>query len=94
MALFAVLATTRRIATLSVMATTKKRTTAKPASRSNGRSASNGYSTATKPGRIRSRARREKIEALIERTTKDQGFSPEVEASFKDDAWGKRIVGS
>lgn len=51
-----------------------------------------GYSTASSPGRIRSRARREKIEALIERTTKDQGFSPEVEASFKDDAWGKHLV--
>jgi hypothetical protein len=69
------------------MATTKKRTTtAKPVS------GSNGYSTANSPGRIRSKARREKIEALIERTTKDQGFSPEVEASFKDDAWGKRLV--
>jgi hypothetical protein len=78
------------------MATKIKRTTtaAKPASRSNGRSASNGtgYSTATSPGRIRSKARREKIEALIERTTKDKGLSPEVEAYLKDDAWGKRLV--
>jgi hypothetical protein len=83
------------------MATTKKRTTtakrtiaAKPTSRANGRSASNGtgYSTATSPGRIRSKARREKIEALIERTTKGPGLSPEVEAALKDDAWGKRLV--
>lgn len=76
------------------MATTKKRktTTAKPASRSNGRPASNGYSTATRPGRIRSKARREKIEALIERTTKGPELSPEVEAALKDDAWGKRLV--
>lgn len=76
------------------MATTKKRTTTakKPVSGSNGRAASSSYSTVTRPGRIRSKARREKIEALIERTTKDQGFSPEVEAALKDDAWGKRIV--
>ena len=82
------------------MATTKKRTTtaAKPVTRakarstSNGSAASNGYSTATKPGRIRSKARREAIEALIERTTKDQGLSPEVKAALKDDAWGKRLV--
>lgn len=75
------------------MATTKKRTTtSKPTSRSNGRSASNGYSTATKPGRIRSKARREKIEALIERTTKGPGLSPEMEATLKDEAWGKRLV--
>lgn len=71
--------------TLDRMATTKKRTSiAKPASRANGRSASNGI------GPIRSKARREKIEALIERTTKDQGLSPEVKAALKDDAWGKR----
>jgi hypothetical protein len=69
------------------MATTKKRTTtAKPAS------GLNGYSTATRPGRIRSKARREAIEALIARTTKDQGLSPEVAATLKDDAWGKRLV--
>jgi hypothetical protein len=41
---------------------------------------------------IRGKRRRELIEALIERTTKDQGFSPEMEAHFKDDAWGKRLV--
>jgi hypothetical protein len=82
------------------MAKTKKRptTAAKPVTRakarstSNGSAASNGYSTATKPGRIRSKARREAIEALIERTTKDQGLSPEVKAALKDDAWGKRLV--
>jgi hypothetical protein len=61
-------------------------------SASNGSAASNGYSTATKPGRIRSKARREAIEALIERTTKDQGLSPELKARLKDDAWGKRLV--
>jgi hypothetical protein len=80
------------------MATTKKRTTtaAKPATRakarpaSNGSAASNGYSTATKPGRIRSKARREKIEALIALTTKPKGLSPEVAATLRDDAWGKR----
>jgi hypothetical protein len=73
------------------MATTKKRTTtakrtiaAKPASRANGRSASNGI------GPIRSKARREKIEALIELTTKGPDLSPEEEAALKDDAWGKR----
>ncbi len=82
------------------MATTKKRTTAaaKPVSGPDGRTAanggvaSNGYSTATRPGRIRSKARREAIEALIERTTKDKGLSPEVEEALKDDAWGKRLV--
>ena len=69
------------------MATTKKRTTtAKSVSRANGRSASNGIPP------IRGKARREAIEALIERTTKDQGFSPEVAESFKDDAWGKRLI--
>jgi hypothetical protein len=73
--------------TLSVMATTKKpKGSAKPASRANGRSASNGI------GPIRSKARREAIEALIERTTKPKGLSPEVEAALKDDAWGKRLV--
>ncbi|HEY5342209.1 MAG TPA: hypothetical protein VIJ66_00925 [Solirubrobacteraceae bacterium] len=75
------------------MATTKKRTTvAKPASRANGRIPSNGYSTATSPGRIRSKARREAIEVLIERTTKGPGPTPEMEARLKDDAWGKRLV--
>jgi len=82
------------------MATTKKRTTtaAKPASRtkarpaSNGSAASNGYSTATKPGRIRSKARREAIEALLERSSKPKGLSPELKARLKDDAWGKRLV--
>ncbi len=75
------------------MATTKKRTTiakratvAKPASRADGRSASNGI------GPIKSKARREAIEALIERTTKGPGPTPEVEAALKDDAWGKRLV--
>jgi hypothetical protein len=48
------------------------------------------YSTRTSPGRIRSKARREKIEALIERTMKDKGLSPEVAATLRDDAWGKR----
>ncbi len=67
------------------MATTKKPTaTVKPASGANGRSASNGI------GPIRSKARREKIEALIERTTKGPGPTPEMEAALKDDAWGKR----
>jgi hypothetical protein len=67
------------------MATTKKRTTtAKPASRANGGSTSNGI------GPIRSKARREKIEALIERTTKGPELSPEEEAALKDDAWGRR----
>lgn len=42
-------------------------------------------------GPIRNKARREKIEALIERTTKDQGLSPEVSATLRDDAWGKRL---
>lgn len=55
-----------------------------PAARAHGRSSSNGI------GPIRSKARREKIEALIELTTKDKGLSPEVEAYLKDDAWGKR----
>ncbi len=69
------------------MPTTKKPTAAaKPAS------GSNGYSTATRPGRIRSKARREAIEALIERTTKGPGPTPEMEARLKDDAWGKRLV--
>lgn len=66
------------------MAATSKRKT-KPVSGANGRSARNGI------GPIRSKARRAQIEALIERTTKDQGFSPEVEAALKDDAWGKRL---
>jgi len=67
------------------MATTKKPTaTVKPASGASGRSASNGI------GPIRSKARREKIEALIERTTKGPGPTPEMEAALKDDAWGKR----
>jgi hypothetical protein len=67
-------------------ATKKRTTTAKPASRARGRSVAHGLPP------IRGKARREQIEALIERTTHDQGFSPEVEASFKDDAWGKRLV--
>jgi hypothetical protein len=66
------------------MATTNKRKT-KAAFGPNGRSARNGI------GPIRSKSRRAQIEALIERTTKDQGFSPEVEAALKDDAWGKRL---
>ncbi len=66
--------------------TKKRTTTAKPAS------GSNGYSTATRPGRIRSKARREAIEALVEYTTKERHYSPEEEAAFKDDAWGKRLV--
>jgi hypothetical protein len=71
----------------AVMATTKKPTsTAKPASRARGRSASNGIAP------IRGKARREAIEALIELTTKDMGLSPEVAATLKDDAWGKRLV--
>jgi hypothetical protein len=57
---------------------------------SEGQAVRTKYSTRNSPGRIRSKARREKIEALIERTTKDQGFSPEVEAALRDDAWGKR----
>jgi hypothetical protein len=66
------------------MATTKKlKSTPRPRSGSQGRPAANGI------GPIRSKARREKIEALIERTTKDQGLSPEVKAHLKDDAWGK-----
>ncbi len=70
------------------MATMKKGTTAaKPASRAKGRSDSNG---GIPP--IRGKARREAIEALIERTTKDMGLSPEVAATLKDDAWGKRPV--
>jgi hypothetical protein len=79
--------------TLKLMARTKKPTStakrtiaAKPASRANGRSASNGI------GPIRNKARREKIEALIKRTTKGPGPTPEMEARLKDDAWGKRIV--
>jgi hypothetical protein len=72
---------------LDRMATTKKRTsTAKPLSRANGRTASNGIAP------IRGKARREAIEALLERTSKDQGLSPEVAATLKDDAWGKRLV--
>lgn len=67
------------------MPTTKK-PTAKPTTRAKGRSASNGI------GPIRSKARREAIEALIERTTKGPGPTPEVEAALKDDAWGKRLV--
>jgi hypothetical protein len=69
------------------MATMKKpKVAAKPASRANSRSASNGI------GPIRGKARREAIEALLERTSKDQGLSPEVAATLKDDAWGKRLV--
>ncbi len=69
------------------MATTKKPTaTGKPASRANGRSASYGIAP------IRGKARREAIEALIERTTKGPGPTPEMEAALKDDAWGKRLV--
>lgn len=41
-------------------------------------------------GPIKSKARREQIERLIERTTKDKGLSPEVAAALHDDAWGKR----
>jgi hypothetical protein len=37
-------------------------------------------------GPIKSKARREAIEALIERTTKGPGPTPEVEARLKDDA--------
>ena len=64
--------------------TNKPEVTIASASRAHGRSGSNG---------IRAdpvEARREKIEALIELTTKDKGLSPEVEAYLKDDAWGKR----
>jgi hypothetical protein len=68
------------------MATVKKRATPKPASRARSRAASNGV------GPIKSKARREAIEALIERTTKGPGPTPEVEAALKDDAWGKRLV--
>jgi glycerophosphoryl diester phosphodiesterase len=71
------------------VATTKKRTTkatAKPVSRADGRAASRGI------GPIKSKARRDAIEALIERTTKDMGLSPEVKARLEDDAWGKRLV--
>jgi len=70
------------------MATTKKRTTttAKPASRAKSRSASNGIAP------IRGKARREAIEALLEYTSKPKGLSPEVAATLKDDAWGKRLV--
>jgi hypothetical protein len=67
------------------MATKEKRATAtKPVSRAHGRLKSNGL------GPIQSKARREQIEALIERTTKDKGLSPEVAATLRDDAWGKR----
>ncbi len=69
------------------MATVKKRTTtSKPASRAKGRAGSNGI------GPIKSKARREAIEALIEYTSKDMGLSPEVKARLRDDAWGKRLV--
>jgi len=69
------------------MATTKKPTTsAKPASSANGRPASNGVP------RIRGKARREAIEALREYTSKPKGLSPEVSATLRDDAWGKRLV--
>jgi hypothetical protein len=69
------------------MATTKKpKATAKPASRDGGRSASNGIAP------IRGKARREAIEALLEYTSKPKGLSPEVAATLKDDAWGKRLV--
>jgi hypothetical protein len=69
------------------MATNKNGTSiGKPASRAGGRSASNGIAP------IRGKARREAIEALIERTTKGPGPTPEMEAAFKDDAWGKRLV--
>jgi hypothetical protein len=54
-------------------------------SRSRGKVAANGVVP------IRGK-RRELIEALIERTTKDQGLSPEMKAHLKDDAWGKRLV--
>jgi hypothetical protein len=65
---------------------TKRTTTSKSTSRAKGRSVSNGIPP------IRGKARREAIEALIERTTKDQGLSPEVAATLRDDAWGKRLV--
>jgi len=69
------------------MATTKRRTTtAKPASRAGRRAASNGI------GPIRSKARRAKIDALIELTTKGPGPTPEMEAALKDDAWGRRLL--
>ena len=68
------------------MATKKRTTTSKPASWAKSRSASNGI------GPIKSKARREAIEALIERTSKDMGLSPEVKARLRDDAWGKRLV--
>lgn len=69
------------------MAATKKRTTsAKPASRANGRSAPNGIAP------VRGKARREAIEALRELTSKPKGLSPEVSATLRDDAWGKRLV--
>ncbi|HEY5344654.1 MAG TPA: hypothetical protein VIJ66_13490 [Solirubrobacteraceae bacterium] len=69
------------------MATTKKpKATAKPASRAKGRSASNGIPP------IRGKARREAINALREYTSKPKGLSPEVAATLKDDAWGKRLV--
>jgi hypothetical protein len=86
--------TNKRTSTAKRTVATKRTVAAKPTSRVNGRSASNGngYSTVTRPGRIRSKARREAIEALIERTTKGPGPTPEVEAALKDDAWGKRLV--
>ncbi len=69
------------------MATTKQRTTnAKPASRAEGRSVSNGIAP------IRGKARREAIEAFRELTSKPKGLSPEVSATLRDDAWGKRLV--
>ncbi len=80
-------------ASLAAMATAAKRTTtkklkgaSKAPSKSRGRPMANGI------GPIKSRPRREAIEALIEYTTKDKELSPEVEATLKDDAWGKRLV--
>jgi hypothetical protein len=64
----------------------KAKVAAKPVSRASGRSASNGIAP------IRGKARREAIEALIEYTSKDLGLSPEVSATLRDDAWGKRLV--
>jgi hypothetical protein len=70
------------------MPKTKKRptTAAKPVTRAKARSASNGS------GPIRGKARREAIEALLERSSKPKELSPEVSASLRDDAWGKRLV--
>jgi hypothetical protein len=67
-----------------MVATKKLKATAK--SGSNGRSVSNGIPP------IRGKARREAIEALREYTSKPKGLSPEVAATLKDDAWGKRLV--